>query len=98
MCNSNSIHKLIIVTKSGYAATEIAFKNLSQKIIVVTDNIHTTRYLNLYPRIKTVKYNKKFYRKDLRYVEKIVKFLFKAKEVEINENIVVVSAAYPKKV
>ena len=97
LCNSNSIHKLIIVTKSGYAATEIAFKNLSQKIIVVTDNIHTTRYLNLYPRIKTVKYNKKFYRKDLRYVEKIVKFLFKAKEVEINENIVVVSAAYPKK-
>ena len=52
--------------------------------------------MNLYPRIKTVKYNKKFYRKDLRYVEKIVKFL-KAKGVEINENIVVVSAAYPKK-
>ena len=40
-----------------------AFKNLSQKIIVVTDNIHTTRYLNLYPRIKTVKYNKNFIEK-----------------------------------
>ena len=97
LCNSNSIHKLIIVTKSGYAATEIAFKNLSQKIIVVTDNIHTTRYLNLYPRIKTIKYNKKFSRKDLRYVEKIVKFLFRVKEVDINESVVVVSAAYPKK-
>ena len=97
LCNSKSIHKLIIVTKSGYAATEIAFKNLSQKIIVVTDNTHTSRYLNLYPRIKTIKYTKKFFRKDLAYVEKIVKFLYRIKEVDKSENIVIVSAAYPKK-
>ena len=97
LCNSKSIHKLIIVTKSGYAATEIAFKNLSQKIIVVTDNSHTSRYLNLYPRIKTIKYTKKFSRKDLAYVEKIVKYLYRIKEVDKSENIVIVSAAYPKK-
>lgn len=97
LCNSKSIHKLIIVTKSGYAATEIAFKNLSQKIIVVTDNAHTSRYLNLYPRIKTIKYTKKFSRKDLAYVEKIVKYLYRIKEIDKSENVVIVSAAYPKK-
>jgi pyruvate kinase len=97
LCASKSIDKLIIITKSGYAATEIAFKNFSQKIIVVTDNIHTSRYLNLYPRIKTIRYNKKFLRKDLGYIQKIIKHLFKIKEIKKKQNVVVVSAAYPKK-
>ena len=97
LCNSKNIHKLIIITKSGYAATEIAFKNINQKILVITDNIHTNRYLNLYPRIKTIKYPKKFSRRDLQYVEKIMKYLFKIKEIDKQENVVIVSAAYPKK-
>ena len=88
---------MIIITKSGYAATEIAFKNINQKILVITDNIHTNRYLNLYPRIKTIKYPKKFSRRDLQYVEKIMKYLFKIKEIDKQENVVIVSAAYPKK-
>jgi len=96
LCDSKNIHKLIIITKSGYAATEIAFKNINQKMLVVTDNIHTSRYLSLYPRIKTIKYIKKFTRKDLRYVEKIIKYLFKIKEIDKDENVVIVSAAYPK--
>ena len=65
-------------------------------MLVVTDNIHTSRYLSLYPRIKTIKYIKKFTRKDLRYVEKIIKYLFKIKEIDKDENVVIVSAAYPK--
>lgn len=97
LCASKNIDKLIIITKSGYAATEIAFKNLSQKILVVTDDVHTSRYLNLFPRIKTIKYNKKFLRRDLGYIQKIIKFLFKIKEVKKKENVVIVSAAYPKK-
>ncbi len=96
ICNSMPITKIVIVTKTGYAARIIASRRLKQPIIAVTNDAMTARSFNLFYGTEGVYVDIPFLQMSTDHISHCLKKLWELKKINDQDQILVVAVAYPK--
>ena len=97
ICRSLSITKIIVITKTGYAARLLSFYNLKQNIYAVTNCKNTARSYNLIKGTEGIFLNINFFKKSTDHIISTLKQLYKIKKINNKDLIIVVAVGYPKK-
>ena len=89
------ITKIIAITRGGFAAKTLSNNQNNIPIIAVTDDKLAVKSFNLFPRVKGVYFSKTFSKIKLDHMAHILKFLWNKKLINIKDNILVTTVAFP---
>jgi pyruvate kinase len=96
MCRSLPITKIVAVTRSGYAAREIAARLPSQPILALSDDPHAARSFNLLAGVEGIHVDVPFSRTSTDHIAKCLELLWRNGRL-VNSDMVLVSAVgYPR--
>ena len=97
ICNKLPITKVVVITKTGYAAQILGNKNLSQKILAVSNNLKVVRMLNLIKNTQGIFIPLKFATNSTNHILYAIKKLWEKKKLDKNDLIISTAIVYPKK-
>ena len=95
ICENVKITKIIAVTRSGFAARTLSSMNILKPIIAVSDNFQNAKTFNLLKGVKSYFFETKFKKNNLMHIPKILKKLYKEKQISAKDHILVTAVAYP---
>jgi pyruvate kinase len=95
LCYNLPITKVVCLTSSGYAASQISRYRMPQELIVVTDEESKQRAYNLYWGALCVRMDVKFKPDNSEQMISVLKELFKAKVLKISDVVVATAVRYP---
>ena len=91
------ISKIIVITKTGYAARLLSFHNLKQQIFAVTNCKNTARSFNLIKGTEGTFLKINFFQKSTDHIIDTINKLYKIGKINSKDLILVVAVGYPKK-
>ncbi|MAJ24462.1 MAG: pyruvate kinase [Rickettsiales bacterium] len=89
------ITKIIAITISGFASRIISSQMLPHPIIAVSNNKSLARTFNMYSGTKGVYYETKFHKDSLKHIPDCLNFLWKNKDINKKDMILVIALGYP---
>ena len=92
---NSPVTKIVVITRSGYAAKVISSKMPEKPILAISDDKFSSKSFNLFPGTKGIYYKEKFPKNTSDHVFKIISFLYKNKYIIKNDNIIVTGLIYP---
>ena len=95
MVENSPVTKIVIITRSGYAARVISSKKPEKPILAISDDKFSSKSFNLFPGTKGIYYKQKFPKNTSEHVFKILSFLFKNNYISKKDNIIVTGLIYP---
>lgn len=95
ICKKTNINKIVAITRTGFAARCLALREFKIPILAVSDIECNAKSFGLYPGVKGIFTKKKFEQKNLDFFKDILKFLYKKKYINNNDNILISALAYP---
>lgn len=96
MCRSLPITKIVAVTRSGYAAREIAARQPRQPILAVSDDIHAARSFNLLAGVEGVQVDVAFSRTNTEHIVECLKILWQRGKLADDDMVLVTAVGYPR--
>ena len=97
ICRNLPISKIIVITKTGFAARLLSLHNLKQNVYAVTNCEYTARSFNLIRGTEGIYLNINFFQKSTDHIIGTLKKLYKIKKINNNDLILIVAVGYPKK-
>ena len=97
ICKHLPITKIIIITKTGYAARKLSSFNLKPDILAVTNDKIAARSFNLIKGNEGIYLNIKFLQKSTDHIINSIKNLYKIKKITKKDLILITGVGYPKK-
>jgi len=97
ICKHLPITKIIIITKTGYAARKLSSFNLKPDILAVTNDKIAARSFNLIKGTEGIYLNIKFLQKSTDHIINSIKNLYKIKKITKKDLILITGVGYPKK-
>ncbi len=97
VCKNLPIDKIIVITKTGFAARLLSTHNLKQNVYAVTDCEYAARSFNLIRGTEGIYLNINFFQKSTDHIINTLNKLYKIKKINNNDLILVVAVGYPKK-
>jgi pyruvate kinase len=95
ICHSTDITKIVCITRTGYALTQLSRHRLRQPILVVTENEASSRKLKLYWGVETFTFNLKFVPNNSDLVKDVLHQLYLKEKIDCNDVLVTTSVRYP---
>lgn len=96
MCRSLPITKIVAVTRSGYAAREIAARQPRQPILAVSDDIHAARSFNLLAGVEGIHVDVPFSRTSTDHIIKCLNVLWRRDKLTDDDMVLVTAVGYPR--
>jgi pyruvate kinase len=96
ICRRLKITKIVIITKSGFAARMISAKIPRQQILAISNDIDSARRFNLLRGTKGVYVNIPFSRTSVDHIPTCLEALWRSGELEDEDLILVTAVGYPK--
>jgi len=96
ICRSLPVTKIVAITRSGYAATLLASRQLSQPILGVSDDRIAARRFNLLPGVAGVHVDMRFSKVSLDHVRDCLEVLWRDGLIDDDDLVLVVAVGYPK--
>lgn len=87
--HSNTVDKLVAITKSGYSARQVARFRLRKPLLAVTESALVASQLNLYFGVHAYHYTPSKHK-----IHDVVSFLLKKKEISLQTTLLVVAGLY----
>ena len=96
MCRSLPITKIVAVTRSGYAAREIASRQPRQPILAVSDDAYAARSFNLLAGVEGIHVDVPFSRTSTDHIVKCLERLWRDGRLEESDMVLVSAVGYPR--
>ena len=96
ICRELPITKIIVVTKSGYAAQMLAARQMRQPILAVSNDPITVRGLNLYPGVEGVHLDIEFQRDSTDHIIEAAGKLLALGKLAPHDMILIAAVGFPK--
>lgn len=96
MCRSLPITKIVAVTRSGYAAREIASRRPRQPILAISDDIHAARSFNLLAGVDGIHVDVPFSRTSTDHIVKCLNILWQRGKLLDDDMVLVTAVGYPR--
>lgn len=95
LCRSLPITKIIVITKTGYAARMLSSRKLPQPIMAISNNVQIARSFNLMYGTEGLAFDVPFSKVSTDHIAECLKMLWEKKKIIDSDQILVVSLAYP---
>ena len=96
MCRSLPITKIVAVTRSGYAAREIAARQPRQPILAVSDDAYAARSFNLLAGVEGIHVDVPFSRTSTDHIVKCLMLLWQQGRLDDSDMVLVSAVGYPR--
>lgn len=96
VCRTLPITKIVVVTKSGYAARVLSSHRPRQPILAVSNDRNTARALNVLPGTKGIHVKVEFSPKSSEHIAACLQHLWNQKEITASDVILVAAVSYPR--
>ena len=96
LCRSIPITKIVAVTRSGYAAREIASRKPSQPILAVSDDAYAARSFNLLSGVEGVHVDVPFSRTSTDHIMTCLETLWRNGRLDDADMVLVTAVGYPR--
>ncbi len=96
MCHSLPITKIVAVTRSGYAAREIAARQPRQPILAVSDDLYAARSFNLLSGVEGIHVDVPFSRTSTDHIVKCLNILWRQGKLADDDMVLVTAVGYPR--
>lgn len=96
LCRSLPITKIVAVTRSGYAAREIAAHQPRQPILAVSDDAYAARSFNLLAGVEGIHVDVPFSRTSTDHIVKCLMLLWQQGRLEDSDMVLVSAVGYPR--
>jgi pyruvate kinase len=96
MCRSLPITKIVAVTRSGYAAREIAARRPRQPILAVSDDAYAARSFNLLAGVEGIHVDVPFSRTSIDHIAKCLNVLWRQGKLADDDMVLVTAVGYPR--
>ena len=96
MCHSLPITKIVAVTRSGYAAREIAARQPRQPILAVSDDEYAAKSFNLLAGVEGIHVDVPFSRTSTDHIVKCLQALWQRGKLADDDMVLVTAVGYPR--